>query len=376
MRVVDLFSGAGGLALGAELAGLNVVVSVDNWDCALETLARNVAHPIEKMDLSNIEQTVDLISSYSPDIIIGGPPCQDFSCAGIGVEGDRATLTVSFAKTVARVRPEFFVMENVPNAAHSQAYSQAKDIFISCGYALDECVLDASFFGVPQRRRRFIVIGTLRDGLGSVHESIHSHESILPVTVRKYWSDVPFEHYYRHPRTYARRAVFSVDEPSPTIRGVSRPRPASYKVHPNDSSSDPHVRALTTMERAKIQTFPDEYKWSGTREEIDQMIGNAVPVDLSRHVFQGIHSWSQGSYDGHPSFRTWIQQVHGFTPRAAGDVLSRLRRVYKNLSPNMMSREIEIQELLEIGVGQSAPTARAQISRAVSLYREYADMNN
>ena len=89
--------------------------------------------------------------------------------------------------------------------------------------------------------------------------------------------DIKF--YYRHPRSYARRGIFSIDEPSPIIRGVNRPIPAGYIPHPTDPIKDlTGIRALTSVERSMIQTFPKDFKFIGTKTSIEQMIGNAVPV--------------------------------------------------------------------------------------------------
>lgn len=93
------------------------------------------------------------------------------------------------------------------------------------------------------------------------------------------------EFYYRHPRSYARRAIFSIDEPSPTIRGVNRPIPKTYQVHPNDACHDlSKVRPLTTIERSQIQTFPRSFVLTGKKADIEQAIGNAVPVNLAKYV--------------------------------------------------------------------------------------------
>lgn len=109
-----------------------------------------------------------------------------------------------------------------------------------------------------------------------------------PTTVRDYFGDsLPFEYYYRHPRNYNRRAVFSVDEPAPTMRGVNRPVPKGYPGHPNDACSlaeRPEVRALTTAERAQIQTFPVDFRWVGSKTDVEQMVGNAVPVKLAEFI--------------------------------------------------------------------------------------------
>ena len=112
------------------------------------------------------------------------------------------------------------------------------------------------------------------------------------MTLRDYFGDsLGFEYYYRHPRNYNRRGVFSIDEPAPTMRGVNRPVPKGYPGHHNDAcpvTDDLH--ALTTMDRAKIQTFPDEYKWVGSKTDIEQMIGNAVPVGLAEAIGKAVLS--------------------------------------------------------------------------------------
>ena len=93
-------------------------------------------------------------------------------------------------------------------------------------------------------------------------------------TMRDYFGDtLDFEFYYRHPRNYNRRAVFSIDEPAPTMRGVNRPVPKGYPGHPNDACPISNgVRALTTLERSLIQTFPVTFKWCGNKTDMEQMI--------------------------------------------------------------------------------------------------------
>jgi DNA (cytosine-5)-methyltransferase 1 len=106
------------------------------------------------------------------------------------------------------------------------------------------------------------------------------------MTIRDYFGNsLGVNHYYRHPRNYNRRGIFSIDEPSPTVRGVNRPLPKGYKGHSADSapiSND--IRPLTTLERSYIQTFPKNFQWSGTKTALEQLIGNAVPVKLAEFV--------------------------------------------------------------------------------------------
>lgn len=101
MKVVDLFCGCGGLSLGFEKAGMDVVAGFDNWQDELDVYRRNFTHPAIKTDLSNVEESVDKIRQFLPDMIIGGPPCQDFSSAGKRNEDNgRGDLTVCYARII------------------------------------------------------------------------------------------------------------------------------------------------------------------------------------------------------------------------------------------------------------------------------------
>ncbi len=182
IKVVDLFCGCGGMTLGFQKAGFDVVAGFERWDAAIFCYGKNFNHPVEDADLSNVELSVKAISKYDPGIIIGGPPCQDFSVAGNRVEGARADLTISFAKIVKEIVPEYFVMENVERAAESEAYKNARIIFKEAGYGLTEKVLDASFCGVPQKRRRFFCIGCKDASDGFLEGLLSTNQSIFPLT--------------------------------------------------------------------------------------------------------------------------------------------------------------------------------------------------
>jgi DNA (cytosine-5)-methyltransferase 1 len=285
--VIDLFSGAGGFSLGFEKAGFHIGAAFDIWGSAAVTYRANFTHPIHEMDLSNIDEASCYIrDNYPYDIIIGGPPCQDFSHAGKRIEADRANLTVAFASIVDRLRPHYFVMENVGRAKTTNSYREAREIFKSSGYGLIEMIPDASLYGVPQRRKRLIVIGGLDRPDNFIAPAFDTLASTHPMTVRDYMGgSLDIEHYYRHPRNYTRRAIFSIDEPSPTIRGVNRPIPGTYVSHPGDSCAvGSGVRPLTTQERAMIQTFPENFVWCGSKTDQEQQIGNAIPVRLAYKV--------------------------------------------------------------------------------------------
>lgn len=294
MRVVDLFCGCGGLSLGFEKAGFDVVAAFDKWPAALEVYHRNFNHDAEELDLSNIFESVHVISHYKPDMIIGGPPCQDFSSAGQRNEdGGRGTLTTHYAKIISIIRPQWFVMENVDRITKTQKLIDAKEIFEAAGYGMTQYVLDASYCGVPQKRKRFFLIGKLGEENDFLMPILLAGVAKKPMTVRDYFGDsLGVEYYYRHPRSYVRRGIFSIDEPSPTIRGVNRPMPDGYKIHSNDPvKSKEGIRPLTTKERSYIQTFPASFEFVGTKTDMEQMIGNAVPVNLGRYVASCIQQY-------------------------------------------------------------------------------------
>jgi modification methylase hindV len=291
MRIVDLFCGCGGLSLGFERAGYEVVAGYDNWAAAINVYRQNFNHPINQINLLNVEEASEHIRAYNPQMIIGGPPCQDFSSAGKREEDNgRGDLTPAYANIVATIRPEWFLMENVSTITKTNKLVEAKSIFKNAGYGLTQVVLDASLCGVPQKRKRFFLIGRLGENDDFMYNYIQSKLAKKPMTVRDYLGDkLGVDYYYRHPRSYARRGVFSIDEPSPTIRGVNRPLPSGYKIHHNDPvQTTEGIRPLTTKERSLIQTFPGTFTFLGTKSEIEQMVGNAVPVNLGTFVGRAI----------------------------------------------------------------------------------------
>lgn len=290
MRTVDLFAGCGGLSLGFEEQGFEIVAAFELWDAAIKCYKANFNHPVLKVDLADTQNAVEIIKKYKPSMIIGGPPCQDFSHAGKRIEANRAVLTDSYAEIISAIRPICFVMENVDRAQKSNAYASARRILKDAGYGLTEIVLDASKCGAPQKRKRFICFGMLGKEDGFALDVFVKRQSKNSMTLKDYFGDsLGFEFYYRHPRNYNRRAVFSIDEPAPTVRGVNRPVPKGYPGHPNDAcpvNSELHV--LSTEERALIQTFPKSFKWIGNKTDVEQMIGNAVPVNLARYVAETV----------------------------------------------------------------------------------------
>lgn len=286
MKIVDLFAGCGGMSLGFQNAKFNVVAAFDYWHSAIEVYKENFYHPIFNEDLSN-EEIYSFITSFNPDMIIGGPPCQDFSSAGKRDEScGRANLSLSFANIIASIKPKWFVMENVDRIEKSQILEIVLATFRKSGYGLSSSILNASYCGVPQARKRYFLIGQLHGENNTLNHYLTKNQSKTPMTIAEYLGDdLGIKYFYRHPRSYQRRAIFSIHEPSPTIRGVNRPIPKNYKKHEGDLCDiNDRLRPLTTIERSYIQTFPKTFKFKGSKSDLEQMIGNAVPVKLAEYI--------------------------------------------------------------------------------------------
>ena len=285
-KIIDLFCGCGGLSLGFQNAGFRITSAYDWWDAALNIYNKNFSLPATKRDLSDTDDLSDL-EAICPDIIIGGPPCQDYSTAGHMDENrGRAELTISFAKIIEHIRPKFFLMENVAAIEKSKTLVLVNKIFKDANYGLTQLILDASKCGVPQKRMRFITFGVFGGKDNDAETFFKDGQSKNSMSLRDYFGDsLGFQHYFRVPTNYSRRGIYSIDEPSMTIRGVDRPVPKGYKGHPADSAPlTPDIRTLTYQERSWIQTFPKDFMWEGSKTTINQIIGNAVPVKLAEFI--------------------------------------------------------------------------------------------
>lgn len=235
METVDLFSGCGGLSLGFQNAGFEILAAFDKWESAIKVYRDNFNHPIYDTDLGS-DEGLEFVKSLKPQMIIGGPPCQDFSSAGKRDETlGRADLTISYANIIDAAKPEWFVMENVERITKSHILKEALQIFKKAGYGISYQVLDASFCGVPQSRKRFFLVGHKHSTDNFLNPYFNKNLSSKQMTLFDYFGKtLGIEYYYRHPRSYARRGIFSIYEPSPTIRGVNRPIPKGYTRHEGD----------------------------------------------------------------------------------------------------------------------------------------------
>lgn len=322
-KSVELFAGAGGLALGLEKAGLDAILlnEIDKDACA--TLRTNrpswnvICNDISKIDFSFLKNKVDFLS--------GGFPCQAFSYAGkkLGFEDTRGTLFFEFARAIKEIQPRVFLGENVKGLLkHNQGNTlkTIKSVLNDLGYVVIEPkVLKAIFYRVPQKRERLLIVGirkdlaegvnfswpspysrimNLRDALYSgelfntdVPESIgqkyptRKKEILSHVPQGGYWRNLPIDlqkefmkksFYLGGGKTGMARRL-SLDEPSLTLT-CSPSQKQTERCHPLET------RPLTVREYARIQTFPDEWNFSGSMSSRYKQIGNAVPVNLASAV--------------------------------------------------------------------------------------------
>lgn len=299
-NTVDLFCGCGGMSLGFQNAGFHILAAYDNWKPAVDVYKQNFNHPIVSADLSDESVQNDIIQ-LAPYVIIGGPPCQDFSSAGHRNENlGRAILTYTYRDIILKARPKYFVMENVPEITKSAILAKIKETFKNAGYGLTARVLDASYCGVPQSRKRFFLIGCIGAEDDFLQDDLDKNLASKPMSMYDYFGDsLGVEYYFRVPRSYNRRGVFSIYEPCQTIRGVDRPIPPGYKGHPSDPVPiGPKVRALTVLERSYVQTFPRSFVFAGSKTDLNQMIGNAVPVKLAEYVASAIIEYDKRQNKG------------------------------------------------------------------------------
>lgn len=321
------------MSLGLRQAGFDILRAYDAWPVAVENYNLNVGDHAKVADLSDLLLTVPEILRLAPDMICGGPPCQDYSSAGNRAEADNARLTLAFALIVATVRPQWFMMENVIGCARSATWAEARAILKRAGYGITESRINASRYGVPQSRRRLFVTGRIGERDDFLASSIAAAASVQPMTIRDlFGATVPAAIYFPA-RSESRRSIWSSDEPAPTIRERSiRPIPKSYQPHPDDAAliqngfvysrpvragrgvrsidepfptvtrtawerptprylSAPHhgdpiaavdTAVLKVHQISRIQGFPASWNWQASaKQDILQMIANAVPAPVA-----------------------------------------------------------------------------------------------
>ncbi|MGB3540708.1 MAG: DNA cytosine methyltransferase [Mesorhizobium sp.] len=427
MRAVELFAGAGGMSLGLKRAGFEVVAAYDSWQAAVDSYRVNLGGFVRQADLKDIFGVAPMIVAQRPDLIAGGPPCQDFSTAGERVEGERAALTRAFAMYVSIVRPRWFLMENVPQAATSEAWRDARAMLVRAGYGLTEAKLNASFYSVPQSRKRLFVVGRLGEQDGFLESALAAARTAEPMTVRDMLGDALGNAFYAHPRHPKKRGVWGVDEPAPTMRGSSRrPMPASYEPHPADAAlvaagaffarpyhdgrgvrsldepapsvvrttrerprqshidrphpadvAHPSAAAVLTQEQvSRIQGFPADWNWNGVAvRDVDQMIANAVPAPLAEAIGKVILARDAGESipEIQGRFSQWLRREQGFSKPAVWNCRTRINRARRLLGGQTFAdgaAELAALEAAE-GFGELTTGTKSDLRRALRLLREF-----
>ncbi|MGZ3862352.1 MAG: DNA cytosine methyltransferase [Bacteroidia bacterium] len=325
MKVVSFFAGAGGLDLGFEKAGFDVIWANEYDKEIWETYRKN--HKNTVLDTRSI---IDIPSNEVPDCdgIIGGPPCQSWSEAGAlrGIGDKRGQLFFEFMRILADKQPKFFLAENVSGMllpTHGKVLDNIKEMFKECGYVLSFDMFNAADFGVPQDRKRVFFVGYRKD-LGikfkfpspttankkiTLEEAIGDlKDNVIPAKKGNYTNGDACEvsnHEYMiggfSSMFMSRNRVRAWDEVSFTIQAGGRhaplhPQAPKMKLVEQDKrefvkGKKNLYRRLSVRECARIQTFPDSFKFYYKNVTAGyKMIGNAVPVNLGKAMADKIFS--------------------------------------------------------------------------------------
>ena len=322
MDIISLFAGAGGLDLGFKNAGFNVVWANEFDKEIWETYEKN--HPETELDKRSI---IDIPSNEIPDCvgIIGGPPCQSWSEAGAlrGIKDTRGQLFFEFIRILKDKQPLFFLAENVSGILfqrHNEAFETIIELFKDAGYAVTTNLVNAKNYSVPQDRKRVLITGYRKDyfhttftlpmpnqQIPTLQNAISDlQDSAIPASEKNYTNGnnclFPNHEYMTGGFSsifMSRNRVRAWDQPSFTIQAGGRHAP----LHPQapkmqDVAKDLKqfvpgkerlYRRLTVRECARIQTFPDSFKFYYSKlSSAYKMIGNAVPVKLGEAIAKQI----------------------------------------------------------------------------------------
>lgn len=384
--VLELFAGAGGMALGFQIAGLETeaLIEIDKQACA--TLKKN------RPDWNVIHQDVAEVdyTKFKADVVAGGFPCQAFSYAGkgLGFEDTRGTMFFEFARAVKEIKPKIFVGENVEglkNHDEGRTLQTMIKVLTDLGYHLQMKVLNATDYSVAQKRKRIFLIGTLpgyhftypmphkdkivlRDALKDVPASKGTTFSQKRYDVMKLvppggcWVNLPIEiqkefmgasfHSGGGKRGMARR--ISWDEACLTLT-TSPSQKQTERCHPDET------RPFTIREYARIQSFPDDWEFEGSVSSCYKQIGNAVAVKVAEAVGrQVIESLTNPNEDGNSISTQYTMKPQAKQVSLFGDMEQKLKQSIENSKLHeLKSRVTErvIKEKLKNPVNTKSPTS-------------------
>lgn len=300
MQALELFAGCGGLALGAERAGFRHVAVIERDERASATLKQNTSWPLRQCDVRSID--------FKPfrgevELVAGGPPCQPFSVGGRGrADKDPRDMFPEAMRAVDEVRPQAFLFENVAGLTRPRFQSYLRGVISSLasvgeGYKVASMVANAADYGVPQIRRRLFIVGFRRD-LGICWEPpAPTHPRERWVSVAQALADLPdpelspdttpFDDHRFHPhaRAYKGHTGSPLDRPSKALKAGVHGVPGGENMLRRPDGS---VRYFSVREAARLQTFPDSWRFAGSWTDALRQLGNAVPVRLAEVVAAGI----------------------------------------------------------------------------------------
>ena len=308
MRVVSLFSGAGGLDLGFRMAGHEIVWANDLYEDAVRTYQRNLGDHIILEDIRNI--SIEDIPDC--DIVIGGFPCQGFSVANTKrhIGDERNELYKQLIRVIEKKRPKFFLAENVKgltNFEKGEVFRMILSDFEALGYEVKHKILNAADFGVPQTRQRVIIVGVRNDvkweykfpnathsenGQDGLPAWVSVSDALRDLPDPDTENDVPNHTYSKYKLNingYIGHRLLDPVKPAPTVtaRGDNRGGVVILP-HPNGK------RRMSCRELASVQSFPIDYVFVGNNSSVYRQIGNAVPPLLAYAVAREFNSYSEG----------------------------------------------------------------------------------
>ena len=314
LKVISLFSGSGGLDLGfLETKNFEIIFANDFNVSACETYRENIGNHIVCDDITKLNNLP------KADIIIGGPPCQGFSLANPSRSFDdpRNQLFKEYARIIKEVKPKLFLMENVSGMAtmnNGKVFELIKTELSNCGYKLHHKLLNSRDYGVPQNRRRMIIIGVRNDIEYNFEfpQPTHSEENFKTVGDVLINKKIP-KNCQNH--TFSKLTELNLErikhipeggsmKDCPTelqnnsdlnrsMRRLSRKK-ASYTIVHNNCDHYYHPienRRITIREMARIQQYPDGFIFSGSKSEQSRQVGNSVPIGLGKALATSIHQF-------------------------------------------------------------------------------------
>lgn len=341
-KTIDLFCGAGGFSIGFEMAGFETALAIDKWEHAINTFNHNREHKVgQNIDIQEFdnERLKAFIAENEITGIIGGPPCQGFSMVGTRDEADdRNSLYLQYVRFVEVVKPKFFILENVKGLLTLKKGHFKKDIisrFTGLGYNVDFKLLKASDYGVAQNRERVFFVGLRKDIFGdkffefpkgcesnavSTSEALSDLPSLDAGENHEAYKTEPQNEYQRLMRknstvvmnnegtnhTEQTRTIISMVPDGGTIKDL----PEEYYTVRNYNSAFKRMnsqkpsttidcghrnyfhykenRVPTVRESARIQSFPDDYFFTGSKTSQYTQVGNAVPSLLAKPIAEEI----------------------------------------------------------------------------------------